>query len=40
MLTPPLDHIIRRCLAKDPAGRWPTARDLLLELRWVRDSGS
>ncbi len=23
-----LDHIIRRCLAKDPADRWPTARDL------------
>lgn len=35
-----LDHIIRRCLAKDPADRWQTARDLVLELRWVRDAGA
>jgi len=35
-----LDHIIRRCLAKDPADRWQTARDLAMELRWIRDGGS
>jgi serine/threonine protein kinase len=29
-----LDHIVRRCLAKDPAERWQTARDLMLELEW------
>ncbi|HTP69623.1 MAG TPA: protein kinase [Dongiaceae bacterium] len=27
-----LDHIIRRCLAKDPDDRWQSARDLSLEL--------
>jgi serine/threonine protein kinase len=32
-LTPrSLDHIIRRCLAKDPDDRWQTARDLAMEL--------
>jgi Tol biopolymer transport system component/predicted Ser/Thr protein kinase len=40
-LTPPsLDHAIRRCLAKDPEDRWQTARDLLLELKWIAEGGS
>src|SRR4029077_7823802 len=40
-LTPPaLDHAIRCCLAKDPENRWQTARDLLLELKWIAESGS
>jgi serine/threonine protein kinase len=40
-LTPPaLDHAIRGCLAKDPEDRWQTARDLLLELKWVAGAGS
>jgi eukaryotic-like serine/threonine-protein kinase len=30
-----LDHIIRRCLAKDPDERWQTARDLALELKSI-----
>ena len=35
-MTPPaLDHTIRRCLAKEPEGRWQTARDLALELKWI-----
>ena len=28
-----LDHIVRRCLAKDPDDRWQSARDLALELK-------
>ena len=40
-LTPPsLNHAIHRCLAKDPDDRWQTARDLLLELKWIAEGGS
>jgi eukaryotic-like serine/threonine-protein kinase len=40
-MTPPtLDHAIRRCLAKDPDERWQTARDLMLELKWMAEAGS
>jgi Tol biopolymer transport system component/predicted Ser/Thr protein kinase len=35
-----LDHIVRRCLAKDPDQRWQSARDLFLELKWVAEGGS
>ena len=35
-LTPPgLDRIVARCLAKNPDDRWQTARDLVLELKWI-----
>ena len=35
-LTPPLlDHIIARCLAKDPDQRWQSAADLAHELQWA-----
>jgi serine/threonine protein kinase len=40
MSPPSLDHLVRRCLAKDPAERWQTARDLLHELRWIAEAGS
>ena len=30
-----LDHIVQRCLAKEPVERWQTARDLMLELQWI-----
>ena len=40
-LTPPLlDHILSRCLAKDPDERWQGASDLTRELRWIDASGS
>ena len=32
-----LDHVIRRALAKHPDDRWQTARDMMLELRWLKD---
>jgi Tol biopolymer transport system component/predicted Ser/Thr protein kinase len=32
---PEVDHVVARCLAKDPDQRWQTSRDLLLELKWA-----
>ena len=40
-MTPPaLDHIVKRCLAKDRDDRFQTARDVTLELQWIADEGS
>jgi len=40
-LTPPaLEHVIRRCLAKDPEDRWQSAMDIASELRWISEAGS
>ena len=37
-LTPTaLDHIVTRCLAKDPDERWQAASDVALELRWIAE---
>jgi eukaryotic-like serine/threonine-protein kinase len=30
-----LEHVIRRCHAKNPDERWQSARDVLFELRWI-----
>jgi serine/threonine protein kinase/Tol biopolymer transport system component len=39
--TPPaLDHVVRRCLAKDPEARWQSARDVALELSWIAEDGA
>jgi Tol biopolymer transport system component len=38
-LAPPaLDHIVARCLAKDPDDRWQSAGDVMRELKWVASS--
>jgi serine/threonine protein kinase len=40
-LAPPaLERVMRRCLAKDPDGRWQSARDLRDELKWIAESGA
>jgi eukaryotic-like serine/threonine-protein kinase len=40
-LTPPaLEHVIRKCLSKDPEDRWQSARDVFLELEWASEAGS
>jgi serine/threonine protein kinase len=36
---PALDHIAKRCLAKSPDDRWQTAHDLLVQLKWIAESG-
>jgi Tol biopolymer transport system component len=33
-----LDHLIARCLAKDPEDRWQSARDLKLQLTWIAET--
>src|SRR5437762_11808749 len=37
---PALDHVLRRCLAKDRENRWQTVRDLKAELEWITTSDS
>ncbi len=38
-LTPAsIDHVVQRCLAKQPDERWQTATDLFQELRWIRQA--
>jgi len=40
-MTPPaLDRVVRTCLAKDPENRWQTARDVVLELKWISEGRS
>ena len=36
---PVLDHVAKRCLAKDPEERWQTAHDLTVQLRWIASGG-
>jgi serine/threonine-protein kinase len=33
-----LEHVVRRCLAKNPEERWQTASDLHRELKWGAES--
>ncbi len=37
---PLLDHIVKKCLAKDPDARWQSARDLHDGLQWVADEAT
>ena len=40
-MTPPaLDHVVKRCMEKDPDDRWQSARDICEQLRWISDSGA
>jgi Tol biopolymer transport system component len=35
-ISPALDRLVSRLLAKDPDERWQTARDVLAELKWIQ----
>ena len=37
---PVLDYLVRTCLSKDPESRFQSAHDLLLQLRWIAESGT
>ena len=40
-LTPAaFEHVVAKCLEKDPEARWQSAHDIAEELRWIRDSSS
>ena len=40
-LAPPaLDHVVNKCLAKDPDERWQSAHDVASELKWIAEGGS
>src|SRR5262245_20505701 len=40
-LTPlALEHVVRKCLAKDPDDRWQSAADIAAEVKWIAESGS
>jgi len=38
LVPPTLEHVIDRCLAKDPERRWQSAGDLALEIDWIARS--
>jgi Tol biopolymer transport system component len=40
MSPPALDHVVRRCLEKDPDDRWQSAQDVSSELLWINEAGS
>jgi serine/threonine-protein kinase len=40
MTPPPLDRVVKKCLAKEPEKRWQGASDLCDELKWIAEGGS
>jgi serine/threonine protein kinase/Tol biopolymer transport system component len=40
VMPPALDHVVKKCLEKDPEDRWQSAHDVASELRWIGDAGS
>jgi Tol biopolymer transport system component len=40
VMPPALDHLVRRCLAKEPDERWQAASDLYQQLKWIAEGGS
>jgi Tol biopolymer transport system component len=40
MSPPALDHVLRKCLEKDPDDRWQSAHDVAAELHWIAEAGS
>jgi eukaryotic-like serine/threonine-protein kinase len=39
-IPPALEHVIERCLEKDPDERWHSAHDIAAELRWIQRSAA
>jgi Tol biopolymer transport system component len=39
-VSPPLERVVRRCLAKNPDARWQSTMDLADELKWIAGNGN
>ena len=39
-VSPALQHLVLRCLAKDPDQRWQNAKDLAAEIEWIASDGA
>ena len=37
---PSLQRVVEICMAKDPAARWQSAHDVMLQLKWIAEGGS
>jgi eukaryotic-like serine/threonine-protein kinase len=37
---PSLQRVVEICMAKDPASRWQSAHDVMLQLKWIAEGGS
>jgi hypothetical protein len=40
LVPPALEHVVRKCLEKEPDDRWQSAKDVASELRWIGEAGS
>jgi eukaryotic-like serine/threonine-protein kinase len=40
LASPLLDHVVTRCLAKNPDDRWQSAGDVMRELQWIAHSSN
>jgi Tol biopolymer transport system component len=40
VMPPALDHVVKKCLEKDPDDRWQSAHDVASELAWIGEAGS
>src|SRR5262249_42557405 len=40
MSPPALDRVVKKCLSKDPEGRWQSAADLGSELKWIAEGSA
>ena len=40
MVPPAFDHVVQKCLEKDPDDRWQSAHDVASQLQWIGDAGS
>jgi Tol biopolymer transport system component len=39
-ISPALEHVVKRCMTKNPDERWQAAGDVALELKWIAESGA